>query len=126
MAIAAAMVALDMTVAMRALGVACVAALCTSAVRWRHRLLALETIFEVSPFALSAIAADGSIRRIIFGAGCTLRNDPRRRCLELSTSDGFSIEIPHDLVGFSRLAELVVHRGGFVPADAEPPQMPTV
>jgi len=81
----------------------------------RAALAGLAAAFEVSPFGLSEIHDDGTIRRIVWGAGVTLRNHASRRRLELFvTSADSCIDIPYSVVGFSRLVGLIVAKGGFV------------
>jgi len=77
-------------------------------------------VFEVSPFGLSEIAADGSIRRLLWGYGLTLRNRPWLRRLELSPKDvSDHLDLPYAIVGFERLVELIFDKGGFRGASAD-------
>jgi hypothetical protein len=70
--------------------------------------------FEVSPFGLSEIASNGSIRRLLWGYGLTLRNRPWLRRIELSPAGELDyIAIPYTVVGFERIAELILRKGGF-------------
>jgi len=80
----------------------------------RRRHVRLARVFEISPFGLTEILADGSTRRLLWGYGLELRNRLWRRRIELSPSAGREcIDIPYRLVGFERLTELIIDRGGF-------------
>jgi hypothetical protein len=108
------MMALDMSAMMRAIAAVCVVTLCAAALVSRRGLSMMRRVFEVTPFALSEIREDGTIRRIVWGHGVTLRNHAKRRRIEVSTQSApFRIEIPYSVVGFARLAELIVKKGGF-------------
>jgi hypothetical protein len=120
------MMALEMNTMMRAIAAACVVALCVAALWCRRGLSAFNRIVEVTPFGLSEIREDGTIRRILWGQGLTLRNHEMRRRIELSVQDAsLRIEIPYSVVGCARLAELIVKRGGFVHAESHPLSEPS-
>jgi hypothetical protein len=119
-AIVVTMITLDMSAMIRATGAVCVVVLCATAFLCRRNLSGINRVFEVSPFGLSEIHEDGTIRRILWGGGVTLRNHAPRRRIELSLIDRpFRIDIPYSVVGFARLVELIATKGGFVPAEAE-------
>jgi hypothetical protein len=106
---------LEMPVAVWLIAVGCVALRCITAVLCLRGRSRMRRAFEVSPFGLSEIHDDGTIRRIVWGAGVTLRNHASRRRIELSvTSADSCIDIPYSVVGFSRLVGLIVAKGGFV------------
>jgi len=70
--------------------------------------------FQVSPFGLSEVLPDGSVRRLLWGYGIVLRNRPWLRRIELAPSDSpDSINIPYSVVGFDRLVEEILTKGGF-------------
>jgi hypothetical protein len=74
----------------------------------------LSRTFEVSPFGLSEALPDGSVRRLLWGYGIVLRNRPWLRRVELALSDSpASIKIPYSVVGFDRLVEEILTKGGF-------------
>lgn len=109
------MMALEMGATIRAIAVVCAVTLCAAALVCRRGLSMMRRVFEVTPFALSEIREDGTMRRIAWGHGVTLRNNAKRRRIEVSVQSApFRIEIPYSVVGFARLAELIVKEGGFV------------
>jgi|KBSMisStaDraftv2_1062788.scaffolds.fasta_scaffold212655_3 hypothetical protein len=71
--------ALEMNAMTRAIAVASAVALCAAALWCRRGLSEINRIFEVTPFGLSEIHEDGTIRRIVWGRGLTLRNHEKRR-----------------------------------------------
>jgi hypothetical protein len=80
----------------------------------RMRHVRLARTFEISPFGLTETAADETTRRLLWGYGLTLRNRPWLRRIELSPSGQREyIDIPYRLVGFERLTELILDKGGF-------------
>jgi hypothetical protein len=80
---------------------------------WRRQRV-LRRVYDVSPFGLTAIEPDGSVRRLSWAGGLTLRNRPWLRRIELARfgSPAF-IGIPYSVVGFERMVELVIEKGGF-------------
>jgi hypothetical protein len=83
-------------------------------------LVKWQRTFEVSPFGLSELGAEGSVRRIYWHAPLVLRNRPRLRRCELSIAgDADHIDIPYSVVGFERLIELILVRGGFPQAGSD-------
>ena len=120
------MMALEMNAMTHAIAAACVVALCVAVLWCRRGLSEINRIFEVTPFGLSEIREDGTVRRIVWGQGLTLRNHEMKRRIEVSVQDApFRIEIPYSVVGFARLAELIVERGGFVHAESHPVSEPS-
>ena len=114
--IVATLAAVQMGAMMRSIATLSVLGLCVSAWFCRRASAILNRLFEVTPFALSEIHANGMIRRIVWAGGATLRNNARRRRIEVTAlSSAFRIDIPYTVVGFARLAELIVEKGGFVP-----------
>jgi hypothetical protein len=74
----------------------------------------LSRTFEVSPFGLSEVLPDASVRRLLWGYGIVLRNRPWLRRIELAPPDHpDSINIPYSVVGFDRLVEEILNKGGF-------------
>jgi hypothetical protein len=105
---------LDLTDATRVIAIGCVLLLVVIATMLRRGLSRLQRVFEVSPFGLSEIVADGTVRRLFWGYGLTLRNRRWRRRIELShAGDGAFIDIPYSVVGFARLVEVILAKGGF-------------
>jgi hypothetical protein len=108
---------LDLNDAMRAIAFGVMLLLVMIATMLRRGLSRLQRDFEVSPFGLSEIVADGTVRRLFWGYGLTLRNRRWLRRIELShASDRAFIDIPYSVVGFKRLVELVLTKGGFTEA----------
>ena len=105
---------LTLSQATRAISICCVLMLIVVATMLRRVLSRLHRVFEVSPFGLSEIATNGTVRRLLWGYGLTVRNRPWLRRIELSpASDPAFISIPYTVVGFDRLLELILQRGGF-------------
>jgi len=90
-------------------------ATCLMALAWlRRREQHLRTLLEVSPFAVSEVAPDGSRRTIRWSQRLFLRNRPRVRRAELYAAGepGF-IALDYARLGFERIANLVIQYGGF-------------
>jgi hypothetical protein len=84
---------------------------------WR-RLPGLSITFHISPFALTEISSDGSMRRLHWGRGLRTRDKPMLRRLELLPPDGDDyIGIPYDVERFDLLVELIARLGEFAGAD---------
>jgi len=96
------------------------AACCIAVAAWRvHRLRRMDMTFEVSPFNLTEIGADGSRRVLPWRQPLVLRNRPSRRCVEVGPRGSKEvIRLDYHLLEFYRAVELVLHYGGFV---EEPP-----
>jgi len=104
----------DLTDAVRVIAIGCMLLLVVIATMLRRGLSRLQRVFEVSTFGLSEVIADGTVRRLYWRSGITLRNRRWLRRIELShTSDLAFIDIPYSVVGFARLVELVLAKGGF-------------
>jgi hypothetical protein len=79
------------------------------------RVRSLERKFEVSAFGFSEVTQDGSVQRIYWGGGVQLRNRPWLQRIELSVSGApGAIKIPYRVVGFDRLVDSVLKKGGFI------------
>ncbi len=90
--------------------------LIVTAVWWWRRARLLASVLEVSPFAISEVAADGSRRTILWSQVGWLKGRPRRRRLEVLTLDGqAALHIHYELVGFYHAVGLVLEYGGFTP-----------
>ena len=90
------------------------ALLAGSAAWWRRRTRELAATLEISPFGLTAVAADGARRAVRWGQPLVLHNRPRRRRVELVAGDGRPpVHIEYGLLGFVRLLRLVIEYGGF-------------
>lgn len=96
----------------------CMAAILTiSAVAFRLLANSRRRVFELSPFAISEIHPDSSIRRLYWGGAARLTNRRWLRRIELADGRGATISIPYSVVGFERLFQLILERGGFFPED---------
>ena len=72
--------------------------------------------FEVSPFGLSEVDGDGSVRRVLWGMPLVLRNNQAAKRFDLSVQDAPGvIEIPYAVVQLERMLELIVEKGGLTP-----------
>jgi hypothetical protein len=98
----------------RAISIACATALIGTGVTIRNRAPRFLRAYEISPFGLAEVAADGGVRRLSWGYGLTLRNRPWLRRIELAPAGSSEcIDIPYSVVGFERLVELILTKGGF-------------
>ena len=80
----------------------------------QRRYVQLSRAFEVSSFGLSEIHPDGSVQRLLWGRGLELHNRPWLRKIELTVpARDWKISIPYGLVGFDRMIECVLVKGGF-------------
>lgn len=77
-------------------------------------------VFELSPFAISEIDANGRIRRLSWAGVASVRNRRWLARVELSDSRGDRIVIPHALLGIERLLELMLKHLGLDNNNQEP------
>jgi len=84
------------------------AALSLGAVGFRWLAINRRRVFELSPFAISEIHANGRIRRLNWGGMASLKNRPWLGRIEFYDRRGEHIAIPHSVVGIERLVELTL------------------
>lgn len=98
-----------------------VGAMCVAAAGWaRHRASELASVLEVSPFALTRVALDGTRLRIPWHHELVLQNQPRHRRVLLATARGsVVIALGYRRLGFERLLRLTIEHGGFTPMPTE-------
>ena len=98
-----------------------VGAMCVAAAGWaRHRASELASVLEVSPFALTRVALDGTRLRIPWHHELVLQNQPRHRRVLLATARGsVVIALGYRRLGFERLLRLTIEHGGFTPLPTE-------
>jgi len=74
----------------------------------------LSSSFEVSPFGISEVLPNGSVRQLLWGYGLLLRNRPWLRRIEVGPeNEPQPIAIPYSVVGFDRLLTAIIEKGGF-------------
>lgn len=85
-----------------------------------RRLVRLESVLEVTPFGLVEVRGDGQRRWLYWGQPMVLRPNRWLRRLELSPQ-GSNDHIPLHFgrVGFQRLVQVVLQRGGFDSAGSD-------
>jgi hypothetical protein len=83
----------------------------------RRRATQLDQTLEITPFAITAISADGSRRTLQWRDAHRVTLHRFRRCVVVHSSTGDTrLSLPFELNGLYRAIELVLRYGGFVPA----------
>ena len=106
-------IALQTTGVLRGLALTSAALLAVLGIMLRSSASRTRRAFEVSPFGLSEVKWDGSVRRVPWTPEMALRNRPWLRRIEVSVANGGLIEIPYSVIGFTRLVEIIAARAGF-------------